>query len=117
GLAAAAGQVDACKFLLDKGAEVSAKSADGNTPLHAAAFFGRVKVVELLIEAGAEIDAKADGGDTPLDAAAGEWTEDLEGIFKFFGEALGLEVDLAAIKSNRPKAAAVLRAHGAKSGK
>lgn len=117
GLAAVAGQVDACRFLLAKGAKVNAPSNDGNTPLHGAAFFGNVEVVELLIEAGADIDAKSGEGDTPLDAASGEWTNDLAGIFKFFGEALELEIDLAAIKSNRPKAAAVLRKHGATSGK
>lgn len=116
-LAAVAGQVDACKFLLQKGADVRAKSDDGSTPLHGAAFFGHVEVVELLIEAGADLDAENKDGETPLDAAAREWTDELEGVFKGFGEALGLDVNFAAIKWNRPKAAFVLRKHGAKSGK
>lgn len=116
-LAAVAGQVDSVKFLLEKGADASASSDDGNTPLHGAAFFGRLSVAELLLEAGAEIDAKNDEGDTPLDTASGEWTGELEGTLKFFAKVLGLEINLAAIKASRPKVAALLRKHGAKSGK
>jgi hypothetical protein len=85
--------------------------------LHGAAFFGRVEIVALLIEAGAEIDAKNDRGDTPLDAAAGEWSEELKGIIEFLAGVLVMDVDLAAIKASRPKAAALLRKHGAKSSK
>jgi hypothetical protein len=116
-LAAVAGQLDAVTFLLAKGANASSKSDDGNTPLHAAAFFGRVEVVAALIDAGADLDGQNDDGETPLDAAAGAWSEQIEGAVKFFGGTLKMEVDPAVVKANRPKAAALLRKRGAKSGK
>ena len=116
-LAAVAGQAGMVKFLLQKGAEVSSKSDDLSTPLHGAAFFGHVEIVELLVAAGAELNAKNDSGDTPLDAAAGEWTDEIEAAIKFLAGLIDVEVDMAVIKTNRPKAAAILRRHGAKSGK
>lgn len=116
-LAAVVGEVDAVKFLLEKGARANSKSDDGNTPLHGAAFFGRVEVVELLIEAGAKLDAKNDKGETPIDGVSGDWNEELEGILNSYAGILGIEIDLDAIKANRPKAATLLRKYGAKSGK
>lgn len=51
---------------------VSARTADGFTALHLAAFFGQPRAAELLIAAGAEIDARASNTMrvTPLHSAA-----------------------------------------------
>jgi len=41
------------KELIAAGADVKARSGDGRTPLHVAAFFGRAEAVKELIAAGA----------------------------------------------------------------
>jgi ankyrin repeat protein len=72
--AAAAGDVEAVRFLVDQG--VSAETcAPLWTPLIAASFFGRKEVIDLLLEQGAAIDQPEEReGATPLVAAivAGE---------------------------------------------
>jgi uncharacterized protein len=51
---------------------VAARSGDGFTPLHLAAFFGQTDTVDFLLERGAEVDAVGTGwmAGTPLHAAA-----------------------------------------------
>ena len=73
-LAAATGQLEAAKLLLEKGAEIEAKAADEykGTPLHWAAFVARLDAVKFLIDAGANVNAKDQKGNTPLDAAINE---------------------------------------------
>lgn len=56
--------------LLDKGADVSARSLDGRTSLHQACQAGIVDNVEVLLLAGAELDARDGAGVTPLMLAA-----------------------------------------------
>ena len=58
------------KLLLEKGAEVEAKSAFGQTPLSWAARGGHEGVVKLLLEIGAELEAVDNDGQTPLSWAA-----------------------------------------------
>jgi ankyrin repeat protein len=71
-LAAHFGCEDSVRSLLNKGAEVNARSSNPlrNMPLHAAAAGGSAAVVKLLIERGANVDARQHGGWTPLHAAA-----------------------------------------------
>jgi ankyrin repeat protein len=57
-------------MLLQSGADKDAKTVNGNTPLHAAAYHGSHEVVQLLLEAGADKDAQFRGGVTPLHHAA-----------------------------------------------
>lgn len=56
--------------LLEKGADVSARSLDGRTSLHQACQAGIVENVEALLRAGAEVDARDGKGVTPLMVAA-----------------------------------------------
>lgn len=52
--------------LIEKGADVHAKTAAGWTPLHIAARKGNYEVAKLLISKGVDVNAKADDGWTPL---------------------------------------------------
>jgi ankyrin repeat protein len=58
------------KLLIDRGADVKAKSDLGSTPLHSAAERGNLEIAEILIAHGADVNAKINGGTTPLHQAA-----------------------------------------------
>jgi ankyrin repeat protein len=58
--AAAVDDVAAVASLLAGGAELDARTADGFTPLHLAAFFDAPHAAALLIRGGADVDAVAD---------------------------------------------------------
>jgi len=108
-VAAAFGRIEAAKFLIEKGANVNATSNDGATALHGAAFFCHTEIVKLLLGKGAVVDAKNVRGETPLDAVAGDWSQELEGIYTWLAELWKLQLDLERIKATRPKIAAILR--------
>lgn len=57
-LAARKGNVGIVRALLDKGADINAKSPYGATPLYFAASNGHLEVVRLLVERGADVNAK-----------------------------------------------------------
>ncbi|MBQ0959427.1 ankyrin repeat domain-containing protein [Ideonella sp. 4Y11] len=65
--AATGPSVAAVKLLLDKGAPVDARSANGSTPLMMAARYGDERSVKLLVERGADLAARNNLG---LDAVA-----------------------------------------------
>ena len=71
-LAAFFGQLNAARVLIEKGADVKARSANeqANCPLHSAAAGRHFSVCELLIGSGAEVDSQQHGGFTALMAAA-----------------------------------------------
>jgi ankyrin repeat protein len=71
-LAAFFGKEDAARLLLNKGAQVDARSTNAmqNTPLHAAAAGKHTVIVKLLIDHGANVNARQHGGWTPMHAAA-----------------------------------------------
>jgi ankyrin repeat protein len=56
--AAARGQVEAVKLLLERGAGVDAVDDEGTTPLVSAAYRGHIEVVKVLLERGAAVDAQ-----------------------------------------------------------
>ncbi|RDL36294.1 uncharacterized protein BP5553_05646 [Venustampulla echinocandica] len=74
--AAASGSVPAVSLLLDRGADVHAKSQLGNTPLHIAVDHHHPEVVHLLLRSGAETDAANHYGQTPLHRAIAENQEE-----------------------------------------
>ena len=63
------GHEGATRLLLEAGAMVNAKAANGGTPLHHAAFLGHGGVARLLLDAGADIDATDIRGRTPVEVA------------------------------------------------
>ncbi len=66
------GQLDTVKWLIEKGANINARSDcipgenAGIYPIHCAAESGSVEIVKLLLKKGAKIDAKKSNGETPL---------------------------------------------------
>lgn len=71
-LAAFFGQPELATVLIDRGAEVDARSTNAmkNTPLHAAAAGGQTAAVRLLLQRGANPNARQEGGWTALHGAA-----------------------------------------------
>ena len=70
-IAAVRGDVKAARTLLNRGADIDAKSRpDGMTPLYYAAAYGRPEMVRLLIRRGARAFGDGPEIDTPLHAAA-----------------------------------------------
>jgi ankyrin repeat protein len=61
---------DVVRFLIAKGADVTAVNDSLYTPLHYAASYDNTEAVELLLKHGADIEAKSREGGTPLHAAA-----------------------------------------------
>ncbi len=68
--AAADGDIDRMKVLLDKGVAVNAKNPDGWTALMIGASQGSVDMVKLLLDHGADVNEKNSKGQTPLIFAA-----------------------------------------------
>jgi ankyrin repeat protein len=67
--AARAGHLDMVRWLLDKGADLSATKDYGSTALRSAVLSRTTDVVKFLLERGADIEAKDSYGQTALDLA------------------------------------------------
>ncbi|VDO02785.1 unnamed protein product [Rodentolepis nana] len=61
-LAAKWGKAEMAQLLIDKGAQLDARTRDGLTPMHTAARSGHTNVVQILLNAGASITAKTRNG-------------------------------------------------------
>ena len=106
-VAAVHGQPGAVDLLVEQGADVNRRFPDGNTTLHAAAFFGRNECVRRLLAHGADIDARNDDGKTPLTGMEADWE-----TIQFIGAVLEVELDQEATLAGRETAAGLLRDQG-----
>jgi ankyrin repeat protein len=106
--AALFGQTQAAALLIENGARVQAENSKADTALHLAAFFAHLETVKLLLAKGADPNAKNNMGATPLTNVSGPWTPELEGLYKFFGGLLSMQLDLNRIKTARPQVAKLL---------
>lgn len=61
---------DVCKFLIEKGADLEAKSSIGRTSLHLSALRGNTEIVELLAKNGADLNSRDSDNYTPLHYAS-----------------------------------------------
>lgn len=64
--------VDAVKVLLEAGADANAKTPDGDTALHLAAWDGKLDVVRALVAGGADLNAKDGAGKTALEVVSNQ---------------------------------------------
>jgi ankyrin repeat protein len=83
-MAASEGRLTAVRYLLDEGADVNGRGADGTTPLSEAAFFGHAAVVKELLVRGADVNAVSTAG-TPLDIALGQNNAAVIELLKHYG--------------------------------
>ena len=79
------GDDKAVKDMLDKGAYVNIRDADGRTPLTEAAWENHVETVKLLLERGADPNAKKNDGTTPLTIATGRDHKEIAELLKKAG--------------------------------
>ena len=92
-------QTDTVRFLIENGADVNIKNADGSTPLHSAAFLGKSDIAKLLLENGADAQARNNDGATPTDALSVNWETTV-----FIGNLVGIEIkkqDIETIQTGR----------------
>ena len=115
------------ELLITKGADVSAKSDDGWTPLHQAAYEGHKEIAELLIDKGADVNAMSDIGRTPLYWAADSGYKEIIELLIAKGADVNAKtndektlLDMANNPNKRNKnkkfIADLLRKHGGKTG-
>ncbi|MEO7718351.1 MAG: ankyrin repeat domain-containing protein [Capsulimonas sp.] len=75
--AAAFGQTDVVRFLLDAGGDVSYADENGDTPLGSAVGNGHLEIARLLLERGADVTVEDFGGRPPLFSAIALVRQDL----------------------------------------
>jgi len=73
------------RMLIEHGADVNAKQADGFVPLHGAAQNGQAEMIELLIEHGADVKTPTDDGRTSLAIALGEGHAEMADLLRRHG--------------------------------
>lgn len=63
---AGSGKLPAIKFLLDRGANINARAADGTTALLLATAYRDQRLAQFLVQRGADVNLAAEGGITPI---------------------------------------------------
>ena len=104
-LAAAAGEEEITRLLLDAGANVDIRNTDGTTPLATAVFFGHPEVVKLLLEEGADPTAQNLKGEKASDYVTQPMPD---GILQIIGGIIRVKVDPVAARQSIPAIAALL---------
>jgi ankyrin repeat protein len=121
-LAAFFGYPQIASALLDRGAEIEARSTNAmkNTALHAASAGGNTALVKLLLEHGASVNARQEGGWTALHSAAQSGNREMVEVLLAHGADINARaanqqapLDLA-LMSGREEVAALLEQLGAK---
>ncbi len=98
------GQHEAIVLLIDNGADVNARNADGSTPIHGAAFFGHPESVRVLIEHGADIDAKNKKGERAIDTLRADWS-----LTQLVASVTQVEVDRDRVIAGRKEVYGILQ--------
>ncbi|WP_264707649.1 ankyrin repeat domain-containing protein [Wolbachia endosymbiont (group A) of Acrocera orbiculus] len=62
-------KLDISGAILNRNADIEARTNIGETPLHIANAYGQLKIIELLVDKGASLEAKTNDGLTPLHVA------------------------------------------------
>jgi len=62
-------KLDISRAILNRNADIEARTNIGETPLHIANAYGQLKIIELLVDKGASLEAKTNDGLTPLHVA------------------------------------------------
>ena len=106
--AVVSGQEAAAAWLLDNGADVNARNADGGTALIATGFLGLPEMAALLLDQGADPTAANDQGLTVWDIAALDWQ-----TTSYIAGLLELDVDQQTVTAGRTEVLRLLEPHRA----
>lgn len=108
-LAAFFGHLELTQALLDRGADVNARSTNSmkNTPLHAAAAGGHIELMRLLLTRGADANASQEGGWTALHSAAQSGNRDMVELLL----AQGAKINSRAANNQAPLDLALTKGH------
>ncbi|MBQ11378.1 MAG: hypothetical protein CMJ45_07505 [Planctomyces sp.] len=109
------GRLEIIKYLIGRGANVTATNKDGNTPLHVAAFMCRPQIVRLLLEKGASPLKKNNRGETAIDVVSVPWSKKLAETYSKQGKKVGLKLNLERLERERPRIASLLGKRAGKS--
>ena len=97
------------KTLIDGGANLDIQNNNKDTALMSAAFFCNKEVVKLLLDAGADKLLRNASGSTVTEFMSVPWSSEMEGLYKFIGGLLQMEIDMEKIKKERPLIAEMLQ--------
>ncbi len=109
--AAAFGNYEAAKLLIDAGADLNLKNNDGSTALHTAAFLCRTEIVKVLLAEGADISLKNNYGNTALESVEAPFDK-VKPIYDAIGAAMkpiGIILDYDHIEKTRPVIAEMIK--------
>ncbi len=88
-VAARYGRLDLVALLLERGADIEARSPEGHTALHEASHQGQIEAVRLLLEHGAKIDVVTPYGRPALHFAVGGGHDDVAELLRAHGSKPG----------------------------